>query len=387
MDTNRVMRFLFLCAFAAFAAMPLLAAAHGTADGHPPDVFYRAKALSVHEEERDQSVTEEQRESGIFLAQLQVIEAEIISGDEKGKRVTVTHDITFIADDAEKVSEGDTIVIGRANEFAEPEYYFVDLYRLPWLALSVGIFFALAIFFGRLRGLTSLIGLAFSIAVLVWFVVPRIMQGHDPFLVSLAGAAAIALVSLYLAHGFRARTTVALSGTVITLAIAAGLAVLFVRFASLFGLGSEEAFFLQFADIATINLRGLLLGGIIIGSLGVLDDITVGQAAVVEELKRANPALSARELYARALSVGREHIASLINTLVLAYVGVSLPLLLLFTINQTQPVWLTINSEVIAEEVVRTLVGSAALIFAVPITTFIAARFFGRKGVFDKETA
>ena len=151
-----------------------------------------------------------------------------------------------------------------------------------------------------------------------------------------------------------------------------------VRLASIFGMGTEESVLLQFGPLENIDLRGLLLGGIVIGALGVLDDITTAQTAVVDELRRANPRMTFRQLYAAGISVGREHIASLINTLALAYVGASLPLLMLFTINDAMPLWVTLNSEFIAEEIVRTLVGSSALLIAVPISTWCAAQAFAQ---------
>jgi uncharacterized membrane protein len=166
-------------------------------------------------------------------------------------------------------------------------------------------------------------------------------------------------------------------GTLITLGISVFVAVKIVSWTHLFGTGSEDALLLQSLS-GNVNLRGLLLGGMILGLLGVLDDVTTGQAAIVEELRDANPALSVKELYRRGLSVGREHITSLINTLFLAYTGATLPLFLLFTLNQGQPFWMIVNSEQISDEIVRTVVGSSCLILAVPITTLLAAYFFGK---------
>ena len=165
----------------------------------------------------------------------------------------------------------------------------------------------------------------------------------------------------------------------ITLGIAAALSIISVSLAKLSGAAQEEASYLHLEALPTLDLRGLLLGGIIIGALGILDDVTTAQVAVVDELKKANPSLSHGELYRRGISVGQEHIASLINTLVLAYAGASFPLLLVFALDKTIPLWVSLNAEFIAEEVVRTLVGSIALVFAVPISTFLAAYFFSRK--------
>lgn len=251
---------------------------------------------------------------------------------------------------------------------------------MPALGLAVGLFFGLAVLFSRRRGVTAILGLGITALILARFIVPAIIGGSNPLVVSLVGALAIAFSSIYLAHGFNLRTSIAVGSTLLTLVIAWVMAIVFVSLANLFGLGSEEAFYLQLAPVEQLNLRGLLLGGIILGALGVLDDITTAQAAAVDELRKANPALPVQELYRRGLSVGTEHITSLVNTLFLAYAGASLPLFILFTIYNETPVWVALNSEFVAEEIVRTLVGSVALILAVPITTVAAAIILSRRG-------
>jgi uncharacterized membrane protein len=191
----------------------------------------------------------------------------------------------------------------------------------------------------------------------------------------LIGTILISIVSLLVAHGRSERIYIALVSTLFTIGIAFGLASIAIHIAQLFGNGTEEAFYLQSAPLTPIDLRGLLLGGMIIGLLGVLDDCATAQAAAVDEIYSANPSFTWMELYRRGMSVGREHITALVNTLALAYAGASLPLLLLF-VAYPQPWWVTLNSEPMAEELVRTLVGSVGLLFAVPLTTIIAAWYF-----------
>ena len=215
---------------------------------------------------------------------------------------------------------------------------------------------------------------------------PNIVNGSNPIIVFIVGGFLITFFSIYLGHGFNRRTSIAVLSTIITLVISIILSILAVNWAQLFGLGSEEAFLLQVGDLSGINLKGLLLGGMIIGILGVLDDITTAQSAAVEEIYRANPKLNKKELLKRGLSVGHEHIISLVNTLVLAYAGVSFPLLLLFSQSYT-PTWVLLNSENIVEEIVRTLVGSSALVIAVPITTYLAVIFFSKFGINEKDTS
>ncbi len=311
-----------------------------------------------------------------YLEQIQELKVRILSGIESGQEISIINRGISSLEKYQKVAVGDKIILAKVYKVdGTADYYFADHYRLQPLLIILLIFFALVIWFGRWKGLGSLAGLFISILVLAGFIVPRVVAGQNPIIITLLGALIISAVSMYLGHGFNRRTTLAFIGMMITLSIAMLLAYIFIDFSSLFGKGSEEAFYLQFGELAAINLRGLLLAGIIIGTLGVLDDIATAQTAVVGELRRANPSLSQRELYQRGLIVGREHIASLVNTLVLAYAGAALPLFILFNINQEYPWWMKFNSEMIAEEFVRTIIGSLALILAVPISTYLAAVF------------
>lgn len=312
------------------------------------------------------------------------IVVQFLTGDLRGRTTTITQQAisTTTENTYIRPAPGDKVLLARGTTsgIINQPYYITDRYRLPALLFIILLFVMVAVLFGRIRGVTSLIGLAMSVLVLAYFVVPQILAGRDPLLTCLAGAATIALVSLYLAHGFNKRTTIALSGTLITLAISAFLSIFFVSMTKLIGLATDASFYLEIGKNINLDLRGLLLGSILIGSLGVLDDVTIGQAATVYELKNANQAQGEKELYQRAMAIGREHIASLINTLFLAYAGVALPLILYLAAFQSQiPLWFTLNGEPIAEEIVRTMVGSIAIILAVPITTLIAAWIFGRK--------
>lgn len=217
-----------------------------------------------------------------------------------------------------------------------------------------------------------MVGLLASMLILGVYIVPSIIDGQDPTLVSLLGSIAIILVSIYLSHGFNKQTTVAVISTSLTLAIAIGLSYLVVNWLGLSGAGSEDAYNLQIG-LGEIDLKGLLLGGMIIGTLGVLDDITIGQTAIVTELYRANHKMGVSELVRRGLRVGQEHIASLVNTLVLAYAGASMAVFIFISISDL-PTWVLLNSEFSLEEITRALVGSSALILAVPITTWLAAQ-------------
>lgn len=336
-----------------------------------PDTYYKAAVIKI----LDKSDKDYIQSSEI----VQKIRVRIEDGDAKGNEVPAENNIPTNAQTSQTLKVGDEVVLIKSASPDGIGYYVVDLHRttpLIWIAL---FFAALVMFFGRLRGLTSLVGLGFSIAVLALYIVPQILAGKDPLIVGMTGSFFIMVISLYLAHGFNKRTSIALGSSLITLCIAVASAVFFVGFAKLLGTGTEDALYLQLSQGQSINLSGLLLAGIIIGTLGVLDDVTIGQTAAVAELQKANPLLSKGELYHRGLAVGKEHIASLVNTLALAYAGASLPLFLLFTLNASQPLWVIINSQDIAEEIVRTLVGSIALILAVPISTWCAAFFLSKQ--------
>ena len=296
----------------------------------------------------------------------------LTSGPEDGREIQ----IEWSAGGSPTVDEGDRIVLGHIDDVppgAPPgsDYYFADFQRrtpMVWLAL---LFAVAVVALGRLRGLRALVALGLSLLVLVRFVLPAILEGHSPVAVAIVGSAAILVLALYLSHGVNVRTTTAVLGTLVSLAVTGALAVVFVGATSLTGLASEEAGFLQ-AFASQINLEGLILGGIIIGSLGVLDDVTVTQASAVWELHQANPQLGVRGLYRSALRIGRDHIASTVNTLVLAYAGASLPLLILFSQSQ-RGLAEVLTGEIVAVEVVRTLVGSIGLVASVPVTTALTA--------------
>ena len=335
----------------------------------PPDQFFRGKVVEIIGERVGEVVGSPQLQ--------QIVLVEIATAGGSRERVRAEFSAVVAGGAGQALRPGDAVIVVKSPP-PDQTYFVADRDRSRPLAFIAAVFVALAVLLGRLRGVTSLVGLAITVVVLAEFVVPGILSGASPLLVSVLGALVIAVASIYLAHGFSRRTSIAVASTLITLTLSAFLAAAAVSVARLFGSGTEEAFYLQLGLLKQVNLRGLLLGGIILGAVGVLDDITTGQAAAVDEIHKANPALPVRELYQRGRSVGTEHITSLVNTLFLAYAGASLPLFILFTINTYQPLWVTLSSEFVAEEIVRTLVGSIALILAVPITTQMAAYVLGR---------
>ena len=272
------------------------------------------------------------------------------------------------------VAEGDGLVLTR-DPGAEggPAYAFYDYDRdLPVIALAVA--FAVVVgLVARWRGLASLLGLAFAFGVLFWFILPNLVADRSPTLVSLVGSAAIMFVVLYLAHGLSARTTTALVGTLFGLATVALLGSVAVATARLTGLTGEETRTLNNFDPA-LDFSGLVLAGIVVAGLGVLNDVTITQASALWQLHEVSPGMTWRELFDRGMAVGRDHIASTVYTIVFAYAGAALPLLLLFELY-SQPFMTILMSSAVAEEVIRTLVGAIALVLAVPVTTAAGAFF------------
>ncbi|MBN9097756.1 MAG: YibE/F family protein [Pseudonocardia sp.] len=274
---------------------------------------------------------------------------------------------------------GDEIVLSFSggNPDDPGSYSVVDFQRgasLWWLA---GLFAAAVLVLGRWRGLTALVALGLSFVVLIVFVLPAILQGHNPLAVAIVGACLIMFVVLYLTHGPSARTSTAVLGTLVSLALIGALSYGFSVASELTGLDEQTSTLIQSLGTA-VDARGLLLAGMVIGALGVLDDVTVTQTSAVWELRRADPTMSARGLFASAMRIGRDHVSSAVNTLVLAYAGASLPLLLLFTLSG-RGLGDVITSQDVATEVVRTLVGSIGLVASVPITTALAALVASRE--------
>lgn len=307
--------------------------------------------------------------STITSSRCQEAEIRLTSGPDKGSTTTLELSTGVASPD---LRPGNAILVGRSEDpMTGTLYAFADYQRRAPLILLAVLFTVVVVAVGRLRGLSALVGLAITFVVLVKFVLPAILLGESPLLVAIVGSAAVMFVVMYLAHGVNGQTTVALLGTLASLVIIALLSGAFVALARIVNLGSEEATLLQ-TSAAQVNLRGLILGGIIIGSLGVLNDVTVTQASAVWELRANDPDLAVGALYRSAMKIGRDHIASVVDTLVLAYAGASLPLLLLFTLA-SRPVGEIVTGALVAEEVVRTLVGSIGLVLSVPITTGLAA--------------
>lgn len=302
----------------------------------------------------------------------QQLELKVTKGTLTDETITVENGEVPLAQVTE-YEIGDHVVVSYTqNTDGSVDYFITDYVRRSGLLYLFLIFILLSLIVGRKWGATSILGMAYSFFIIFKFILPQLIAGHNPVLIAIAGATMIIPVTFYLSHGINKKTTIAVASTVIALIITGIIASVFLTASHLTGYGSDEAQFLQIYFPNEFDMRGLLLAGIIIGALGILDDITVSQAAIVKQLKAANPSFGFGELYSRAMSVGRDHIASLINTLILVYTGAALPLLLLF-VNDPRSYETILNLEIVAEEIVRTLTGTIGIVLAVPLTTALAA--------------
>lgn len=303
------------------------------------------------------------------------VKVKVLTGTLKDKEFDVVDNI-IQAPFQLKYKEGDKVVVTVSKTpDGTTGVYISDVDRKPMLYLLFVIFIIFTIAVSRWQGVMSLIGMMVSFYVIAVFMIPNVFAGNDPFLMAALSSLIILPATFYLAHGLNKKTTVAVVSSFITLVFTGLLAYIFTELTRLTGMTTEEAVFLSATNTTThINIRSLLLAGILIGFLAIMDDITISQAAVVESLHKANPKLKFNELFSHAMTVGRDHVASLVNTLILVYVGASFPLILLFY-NTPTPLGLVANQEIIATEIVRTLVGSIGIIAAVPVSTYLACLF------------
>jgi uncharacterized membrane protein len=317
-----------------------------------------------------------------------LFEIELRSGPSKGKRSYITLPSDRFAP---PVEAGDHIRVARnvpsgldpdlvdqlpVDDPSQQPFAFVDFERSSPLLVLVLVFAALVVVLGRWHGVRALLGLGVSLAIVVEFLAPAILDGHPPLAVALVGSLAVMVVTIGISHGAGLKSMAAMLGTAAALGLTASLALLAVRTTEITGFSSEQSTLLL-SGVGGLSLQGLVVAGMVVGALGVLDDVTVSQASTVLALRRANEALGFRRLFGEAIAVGRDHLGATVNTLVLAYAGAALPVLLIFNTQSTQ-FGDAVNQEPVAEQIVAMLVGSIGLIAAVPLTTAIAALLASR---------
>ncbi len=328
----------------------------------------RAEVLEIRSER------EEMVAGTDVVGNVQDLLIEIKDGEKAGTFVAFENDVVAL-------EVGDVFYIHRqVNANGQETYLFKDFDRRLNLVLLAGLFFVLLILFAGWQGLRSIAMLLISFFAILFILVPLLLKGYNPVLVSFFVAVVILALVFFGTHGFKASVIVAFVGTVSAVVVTCLMSLWWVAVMRLSGFGSDASVYLNFNTDGRLDFAGLLLGSIIIGILGVLDDVSITQASVVEELKHANPSLDAHELYRRAIRVGRDHVSSLVNTLALAYVGVSLPLVLFLSTSEDS-FDLILNQEVVAAELVRIIIGSIGVVLAVPLTTALAAWWYRNREV------
>ncbi len=309
------------------------------------------------------------------------VEYQLLEGNNQGKiNSSLLNPNTDVLAEKWGLSVGDKIIVTEFNFGEFSDYQITEIYRTNSIVWFVLIYFILVLLVGGWQGLGSVLGLAVSILVILKVIIPMTLAGWDPIWVSILGGLCVLLPSIYFSHGFNAKTTIALLGTMLGLFVTGLLAAIALNSISLTGLGGEESLFLVSDSAGVLNMRSILLASMIIGGIGLIDDVTVSQIAVIREIYEENKNISVRRLYKKAMNVGKDHIASMVNTLFLAYTAASLPLIMLL-VDQGADLSYIVNIEAFAEEIARTLVASSGLVITVPITTFIGAYLYVHKQV------
>ncbi len=360
--------------FLLFVLIIVIAPRYGNAQTNS-EQYFQAKVINIIDE-----VTKTREDGSKYIQQH--LELEVIQGKEKGKHFEINNigDLDVVNSNHYKKGDKVLVLYDKSTE-GEDYYQIVDSIRtgpLFWLSL---VFALVLILVAKFKGLKSLLGLALSFVVIMEFIVPQIMDGANPLLIGIIGSLFILFLLIYLTEGWTRVSHISFLAIFISLFITGLLSVFFTNLTKLTGMAGDEVMYLIGAGRGVIDFKGMLLAGILIGTLGVLDDLVVSQVSLVKEIQEANPNLSKKEVYKKSMRVGVTHIGAMTNTLFLAYAGVSLPLLMLFTVKN--PPFLdfsdVINNELIATEIVRTLVGSVGLVLSVPIATILAVNFFKKR--------
>ena len=314
---------------------------------------------------------------GLAGQPFQIVELELDGGLYRGEHVTLEWGGRAALNANGLLASGDRVLVSqRRGDNNTRQYAIEDIVRLPSLAPFVVVLVVALVAVARWKGLASLAGLGGSVAVFLLAIVPAVQRGEDPLIATLAGALAVLVVTVFVVHGFNRKSLSALFGTSACLLLVVVLAALTLQVAHITGFGSEEAVFLAIGSAGRIDLHRLVLAGIVVGSLGALVDMGIGQASATFELAAAHEEMRGARLYQSALNVGRDHIGSLVNTLALAYFGGSMPLIVLLSLGNL-PLSLTANSETIVSSILSVLVASIGLVLCVPITTAIAVALAG----------
>ncbi|MBP9821618.1 MAG: YibE/F family protein [Candidatus Pacebacteria bacterium] len=333
--------------------------------------YVKARVVEILDERYDKLPTSDAE----FL--VQTLKVEILRGDDKGSFIQLVNDI-------EPLRDGSRFLLRITHDSLSGTTYYSmgDFERRPVLIILFLLFIGAVIWLGGRQGMRSLLALSLSFAAIFFVLIPLMLRGHSPVLVGSIVSVLILLFAIVVTHGFRRTSYIAFAGTSIAVIATGLLAWIITELAHITGFASHEAVYLNFNTGGNLDFAGLYLAGVIIGMLGVLDDISITQVAVVRELQHALPNASTQDLFVRALRVGKEHVSALVNTLVLAYAGVALPTMLYFATSSFTG-WELVNQELFASEIIRMLIGSLGLILTVPVTTLLAVFLRSKHGEHD----
>jgi len=348
---------------------PLAARAQENSLNSPNSTTFKARVVEIL------AVEEKAREDGSKYKQ-QNLKLIGLDGEQKNKEIVYNGISDIEVDNINFYNVGDKVFIDSfVDESGTQTFYVVDFVRTGYIYILTALFVLTVLVIGKFKGFKALLSLVLSFIIIIKFILPQILAGHDPFLVSLIGGVIILAIIIYLTEGFKKKSHIAILSVLLSLTVTLILSLIFTKLTRLSGLAQEEASFLIGIGTAQINFQGLLLAGFIIGAVGVLDDIVVGQIEAVDRIREANPSLGTKKVFSLAYKVGNTHLGAIINTLFLTYAGAALPLLLLFILNQDANLTFNrmINTEVVSTEIVRTLVGSIGVMLSMPIATFLAA--------------
>ncbi len=367
----KIKTLVLICLF--FLLLPIILFAQENVEQKEEEIF-KAKVVEILDQK---TIT---RDDGSVSIQ-QKLKLKGLEGNRKDKEIIFDGTEFDVLSAGEYKIDDKVLVNYSPGPEGEDNFYVIGYSRTNPIYWLVFLFALVVIAIGRLKGFRALIVLLLTFLIILKFIIPKILSGGDPLFISIIGSFFVLILSVYITEGFKRTSTISIFAILISLIITGLLSVWFSAITKLTGFASEESMFLVGITGGDINIKGLLLAGIIIGALGVLDDVIISQVALVKELKISNSGLSKYQLYKQAMRVGVSHLSSMVNTLFLAYAGASLPLLILFSVKQ--PPFLTFNrvldNEMIATEIVRTVTGSIGLVLAVPIATFLAVQFINKK--------
>jgi len=369
-------KYLLVCAALGmlfFSGGNLLAQTNLSADSSTRELL-RARVLDVLTD-TEEVIQSQNGEDALFRTQ--TIEIEIIKGSIRGRRMIVENDYS-------PLREGQRVYLTYTTINGEEDFSYPQPTRISYLAILASIFFLAIVFFAKKQGLKSFLTITLSLFIVFFFVLPQIINGRSPVLVALAAGFVIVTTTLYFVYGWDRKTHAAFFGTITSLLFVFLLSIIFSNLISLTGQANEQAIHIRFLWGNLINLKGVLLATIIIGTIGALNDVAVDQSSTVFALKEANGSLGTKELYGKSIVVGKDHLLATINTLVLAYIGISLPLLLVVFGSSDLPILYILNNEIFAEEIARTLLASIGLIAVTPLTTLFAVLLASKRNARTK---